>query len=77
MSILEIILIALGASCVILYATLKSIQVIKFRKQVKLGIEHGLTEKEARKNAYESVYNKAPNSNTAPNVNDNDETWED
>jgi len=42
---------------------------------VKLGIEHGLTEAEARKNAYESIYQKKPNNNT-PNVNDNDEKFE-
>lgn len=75
LSILDIILISLAGLCVAVYTTLKVIQLRKFKQQVKIGIEHGLTEAEARKNAYESIYNKAPKKK-APKVNDNDETFE-
>ena len=75
LSVLDIILISLGGICVVVYTILKIMQLHKFKQMVKLGIEHGLTEAEARKNAYESIYQKKPNNNT-PNVNDNDEKFE-
>lgn len=76
LSVLDIILISLGGACVIAYAVLKGIQVHKFRQMIKIGLEHGLTETEARKNAYESIYQKTPKNKDNPNVNDNDETFE-
>jgi len=77
LSILDIILISLGGTCIVVYAVLKILQLRKFRKMVKIGIEHGLTELEARKNAYESIYQKQPKQNDKHlDVNTNDETFE-
>lgn len=79
LSILDIILISLGGACIITYATLKFLQLRKFKQSIKYGIEHGLTEEEARKNAYEAVYQKAEKTkkDKAPDVNDNDNIYED
>ena len=63
LSALDIVLISLGGLCIVIYATLKIIQVVKFKKLVKLGMEHNMTELEARKNAYESVYHKRKKEN--------------
>ena len=58
LSVLDIVIISLGGICVVLYTTIKIIKVLKFKKMIQLGLEHGLTETQARENAYRSVYNK-------------------
>lgn len=74
--ILKILFYVLGGTLVITYLIYKIIELKKFKKLVKLGIEHGLTEAEARKNAKEALSRKKQKEE-APNVNDNDDYWED
>lgn len=48
LSIIDIILISLGASAVVIYTTLKTIQVVKFKKLVKMYVSQDMTEPQAR-----------------------------
>lgn len=75
MSALDIVLISLGALAVVIYATLKTLQVIKFKKYVKLGIESGLTELEARQNATQVVYG-SKKKQKVDEVNENDTQYD-
>ena len=76
LSVLDIILISLGGCAIIIYTTLKIIQVIKFKKLVKLGIEHNMSEAEARANAYGIVYNKRKKYDVE-DVNEEDNIYDD
>lgn len=59
LSIIDIILISIGGLAVVIYATLKIIQVVKFKKLTKQYMEElEINELEARKRAYEFVYHK-------------------
>lgn len=59
LSIIDIILISIGGLAVVIYATLKIIQVVKFKKLTKQYMDElEINELEARKRAYEFVYHK-------------------
>ena len=70
LSVLDIILISLGGLCVVIYGTLKTIQVVKFKKLVKLYIKEGLTEIQAREKAYKMTHNKPKNNENQQNQTD-------
>lgn len=76
LSALDIVLISLGGCAIVIYTTLKIIQVVKFKKLVKLGIEHNMTEGQARENAYRLVYNKRKKYEVE-DVNEEDNIYED
>lgn len=78
LSALDIVLISLGGCAIVIYTTLKIIQVVKFKRLVKLGIEHNMTEAQARENAYRVVYNKRKYKNAdIEDVNEEDNIYED
>lgn len=59
LSIIDIILISLGGLSIVIYTTLKILQVVKFKRLTKQYMEElEITELEARKRAYEYVYHK-------------------
>lgn len=59
LSIIDIILISLGGLSIVIYTTLKILQVVKFKRLTKQYMEElEITELEARKRAYEFVYHK-------------------
>lgn len=73
MSIIDIIMICIGATAVMIYATLKTIQVVKFKKLTKHYYNEieGITYEEAKQKAYEYVFKKRPK-----NEKDVEETYE-
>lgn len=59
LSIIDIILISLGGLAIVIYTTLKILQVVKFKHLTKQYMEElKITELEARKRAYQYVYHK-------------------
>lgn len=59
LSIIDIILISLGGLSIVIYTTLKILQIVKFKRLTKQYMEElEITELEARKRAYEFVYHK-------------------
>ena len=59
LSIIDIILISIGGLAVVIYATLKIHQVVKFKKLTKQYMDElEIEELDARKRAYEYVYHK-------------------
>lgn len=70
LSVLDIILISLGALCVVIYTTLKVIQLVKYKKLTEqiFSETEDITWEQAKHQAYEVIYHKKNKKKTEEDV---------